>query len=173
MENELKKSTEETNSIKINETDLYNGSIYKIPLLKNFVNLARSFSITPFFFNNSCCDSNLEASKMSKFDISRFGLNLNNISVYQCDLLVISGTINNKFSSEILKIYSKMCEPKRVMAYGNCVINGGMYRIDNGYSQFININEILKVDVYVPGCPPEPENFIEGIIKLKEIIRKS
>ncbi len=127
----------------------------------------RKYSLWPMPFGTACCAIEFMGTVSSVFDISRFGAEFVRFSPRQSDLLLVLGTINYKQAAILKKIYEQMTEPKYVIAVGACATCGGFY--DN-YAVLQGIDEIIPVDVYVPGCPPRPEQMLLAIVKLQEKI---
>jgi len=133
--------------------------------LSELVAWGRKYSMWPMPFGTACCAIEFMGTVASVFDISRFGAELVRFSPRQADLLLVLGTINYKQAPVLKKIYDQMCDPKWVVAVGACATCGGFY--DN-YSVLQGIDEVIPVDVYVPGCPPRPESILNAIVKLQE-----
>ncbi len=138
--------------------------------LNELVAWGRKFSLYPLPFGTACCAIEFMGVVSSVFDLSRFGAEVVRFSPRQSDLLMVLGTVNYKQAPILKKIYEQMCEPKFVMAVGACATCGGFY--DN-YSVLQGIDEVIPVDIYVPGCPPRPEQILQGILRLQEKIAKA
>ncbi len=134
--------------------------------LDKVIGLARSYSLWPLPFATSCCGIEFMATMGTNYDLARFGSERLSFSPRQADLLMVMGTIAKKMGPVLKQVYDQMAEPKWVMSVGACACSGGIF---DTYSVLQGIDNIIPVDVYVPGCPPRPEQIIEGLMKVQEL----
>ena len=137
--------------------------------LDHVVGLARKNSIWPLPFATSCCGIEFMSTMASHYDLARFGSERMSFTPRQADLLMVMGTIAKKMGPVLRQVYEQMAEPRWVIAVGACASSGGIF---DTYSVLQGIDRIIPVDVYVPGCPPRPEQIIDGVMRIQDLIGK-
>lgn len=135
--------------------------------LDQVIGKARANSLWPLPFATSCCGIEFMATMASDYDLARFGAERPSFSPRQADMLMVMGTIAKKMGPVLRQVYEQMAEPKWVIAVGACASSGGIF---DTYSVLQGIDRIIPVDVYVPGCPPRPEQILDGILKLQHLV---
>jgi NADH-quinone oxidoreductase subunit B len=158
--------------------DDLNGPEYQIPeefrdhiaitTLDRIYNWGRRSSVWPMMFGLACCAIEMICVAASRYDFSRFGMEVMRPSPRQSDLMIVSGTVTKKMIPQIVRLYNQMPEPKYVLAMGACASGGGPFK--EGYNVVSGVDKFIPVDVYVPGCPPTPQALLNGLIKLQEKI---
>jgi NADH-quinone oxidoreductase subunit B len=142
-----------------------------ITSLDKLFNWARAGSLWPMTFGLACCAIEMMATGASRYDLDRFGAGAFRATPRQSDVMIVAGTVTLKMATRIKRLFEQMPEPKYVISMGSCANNGGPYW-QHGYHVLKGIDEVVPVDVYVPGCPPRPESLIEGLIQLQKKIER-
>ncbi|HEX2617748.1 MAG TPA: NADH-quinone oxidoreductase subunit B [Flavobacteriales bacterium] len=146
--------------------DGYTGSGFFATSIDKAIGLARKNSLWPLPFATSCCGIEFMSTMSAHYDLSRFGMERLSFSPRQSDLLMVMGTIAKKMAPVLREVYTQMAEPKWVLSMGACASSGGIF---DSYSVLQGIDRVIPVDVYIPGCPPRPEQVIDGILKIQEL----
>ncbi len=139
-----------------------------ITSLDKIYNWSRRSSVWPLMFGLACCAIEMICTAASRYDFSRFGMEVMRASPRQADVMIVSGTVTKKMIPQIVRLYNQMPEPKYVLAMGACASGGGPFK--EGYNVVSGVDKHVPVDVYIPGCPPTPQALIHGLIKLQEKI---
>jgi NADH-quinone oxidoreductase subunit B len=159
--------TKELNSTQYDIPPEMEGQV-AITTLDKVYNWSRRNSIWPMMFGLACCGIEMICAATSRFDFSRFGMEVMRPSPRQSDLMIVSGTVTKKMIPQIVRLYNQMPEPKYVLAMGACASGGGPFK--EGYSVVDGVDKFIPVDVYVPGCPPTPQALLHGLITLQKKI---
>ncbi len=159
-------STDKNTQVNINAKPPagYSGEGFFATKLDSLIGMARANSLWPLPFATSCCGIEFMAMMMPQYDLARFGAERMVFSPRQADCLLVCGTIAKKLGPVLQQVYAQMAEPRWVIAVGACACTGGIF---DTYSVLQGIDKILPVDVYVPGCPPRPEQILEGFMQVQ------
>jgi NADH-quinone oxidoreductase subunit B len=161
----------------MNEADLNNPLIDVPPEIRRQVavttldkiyNWSRSNSLWPMMFGLACCAIEMISTAASRYDLSRFGMEVMRPSPRQADVMIVSGTVTKKMIPQIVRLYNQMSEPKYVIAMGACASGGGPFK--EGYNVVPGVDQFVPVDVYIAGCPPTPQALLHGLITLQKKI---
>jgi NADH-quinone oxidoreductase subunit B len=144
------------------------GPLLRMKLTDTILKLCQANSLWPMTFGIACCAIEMICTAASRFDFSRFGMEIMRPSPRQADVMLVSGTVTKKMVPQIVRLYNQMPEPKYVVAMGACASGGGPFK--EGYNVVSGIDKFLPVDVYIPGCPPTPQALLFGLMKLQEMI---
>ncbi|KAA9353191.1 MULTISPECIES: NADH-quinone oxidoreductase subunit B [Larkinella] len=144
----------------------YEGPGFQATSFDKIIGLARANSLWPLPFATSCCGIEFMSTMASRYDIARFGAERPSFSPRQADVLLVAGTIAKKMAPVLKQVYLQMAEPRWVIAIGACASSGGIF---DTYSVLQGIDRIIPVDVYVPGCPPRPEQILDGLMQVQQL----
>lgn len=146
----------------------FSGEGFFATKLSDVVGMARANSLWPLPFATSCCGIEFMATMAAHYDVARFGSERMSFSPRQADMLLVMGTIAKKMAPILRQVYEQMAEPRWVISVGACACSGGIF---DTYSVLQGIDKIIPVDVYVPGCPPRPEQILDGIMRLQDLVK--
>lgn len=163
----IKKKPIESPIAMVNAPEGYSGEGFFATKLSDVVGLARKNSLWPLPFATSCCGIEFMALMGAHYDIARFGAERLSFTPRQSDLLMVMGTIAKKMAPVVKQVYLQMAEPRWVLAMGACASSGGIF---DTYSVLQGIDQVIPVDVYVPGCPPRPEAVIDGFMRIQDLV---
>ncbi len=138
-------------------------------VLDKAVNWARTRSMWPASFGLACCAIEMMATGAAHNDLARFGMEVFRASPRQADLMIVAGRVSQKMAPVLRQVYDQMAEPKWVISMGACASSGGMF---NNYALVQGVDQVVPVDVYVPGCPPGPQSLMHGILSLQDAIKE-
>lgn len=137
--------------------------------VEKVVNWGRSSSVWPLGFGLACCAIEMMSTFAPRFDMARFGMEVMRASPRQADLMIVSGRLSVKMAPVIKQLYEQMPNPKYVISMGSCASCGGIF---NNYAVVQGVDRVIPVDIYIPGCPPRPEQLLDGVLKLHAKIKK-
>ncbi|MDR1517811.1 MAG: NADH-quinone oxidoreductase subunit B [Dysgonamonadaceae bacterium] len=146
-----------------------NGTNVIVGVLDEAINWGRGNSLWPLTFATSCCGIEFMAVGAARYDMARFGLEVARASPRQADFIMVAGTITDKMAPVLKRLYDQMADPKYVIAVGGCTISGGPFK--HSYHVVKGIDQILPVDVFIPGCPPRPEAMLYGMMQLQRKVK--
>jgi NADH-quinone oxidoreductase subunit B len=145
------------------------GAEFHTSRFADLLNWARKFSLFQYPFVTACCGMEYMSTAGPKYDIARFGAEVPRFSPRQADVLIVVGTITERAGPVLRRIYDQICEPKWVIAFGVCASTGGFYQ---NYSTIPGCDQVIPVDVYIPGCPPRPEQVLDALLLLQDRIQR-
>ena len=142
-------------------------SNFLLTTIQQGVGWARTRSMWPATFGLACCAIEMMATGAAHYDLARFGMEVFRASPRQADLMIVAGRVSQKMAPVLRQVYDQMPEPKWVISMGACASSGGMF---NNYALVQGVDQIVPVDVYIPGCPPGPQSLMHGILTLHEMV---
>lgn len=145
------------------------GASFLTTRIEDLANWARKNSLWPYPFGTSCCGIEMMATLCSDYDMARFGAEVVRFSPRQSDMLICAGIVNAKMAPVLRTIYDQMAEPKWVVSMGACASSGGIFNV---YSVVQGVDTVIPVDVYVPGCPPNPEALMSAVLRLQDAVSR-
>ncbi|MBK8846572.1 MAG: NADH-quinone oxidoreductase subunit B [Bacteroidetes bacterium] len=151
----------------VENIESYEGPGFMATKLDKIVGMARKNSLWPLPFATSCCGIEFMATMASHYDLGRFGSERLSFSPRQADMLMVMGTIAKKMGPVLRQVYEQMAEPRWVLSVGACASTGGIF---DTYSVLQGIDRVIPVDVYVPGCPPRPEQILDGVLEIQKLV---
>src|SRR6218665_132683 len=163
----MSKKTEKSNVDVVAAAPGIAGPGFFATRIDKVVGMARANSLWPLPFATSCCGIEFMATMASDYDLARFGMERLSFSPRQADLLMVMGTISKKMGPVLRQVYEQMAEPKWVLSMGACASSGGVF---DTYSVLQGIDRIIPVDVYIPGCPPRPQQVLDGIMQIEKLV---
>jgi NADH-quinone oxidoreductase subunit B len=153
----------------LEELQKHGNSVF-VSTVDSLINWGRSNSVWPLTFATSCCGIEMMAAGAPRHDFARFGIEVYRASPRQADVIVVAGTIVRKMAPVLKRLYDQMADPKYVIAMGACAISGGPF-FYNSYSVIRGVDQVIPVDVFIPGCPPRPEALLYGVMQLQRKIK--
>ena len=148
----------------------FDAPVVNLKLTNDILDVCRAMSVWPMTFGLACCAIEMMAVGMARFDMARFGAEVFRPSPRQADLMIVAGTVTKKMAPAVTRLYEQMPAPKWVIAMGNCAISGGPFKFKGQYNVIEGVDQLIPVDVFVPGCPPRPEGLLEGLFELQKKI---
>ena len=142
---------------------------FLLTTVEKFAGWARSGSLWPATFGLACCAIEMMGTGAGRYDLARFGMEVFRASPRQADLMIVAGRVSQKMAPVLRQVYDQMVEPKWVLSMGACASSGGMF---NNYAILQGVDHVVPVDIYLPGCPPRPEQLMDAILKLHEQIKQ-
>jgi len=145
---------------------------FQLAFVDDLLNQARARSLWPLTFGLACCAIEMMAAGAARWDLDRFGTGVFRATPRQADVMILAGTISRKMAPTILALWDQMPAPKWAISMGGCAIGGGPFKYPEQYAIVEGGDELIPIDVYIPGCPPRPEALIAGLLKLEEKVKQ-